>query len=128
MVFSRILHRIFSGWEFWLPLPFIGLGLWFGGQGTIAHILSRPSDSNHTLQTSGSSHPTAAIRILMINAEIDRDRHHTTIHVKTNEPASPPRTFEVPVVNTWEVEAAIAQQLQIPTTTVRQLVSYRITP
>jgi hypothetical protein len=64
--------------------------------------------------------------ILSINAEIDRNRGVTTVFIRTTDSSLRNLKYEFPVVQTTQVEAAIAQKLEMPVENIQQLISYRL--
>jgi hypothetical protein len=127
-VFSRclkFLHHI--GWEFWLPLPLIAALFWSAGNGMAVRVLNRPYGSVNPLQADTQLDAKLSITILSIKAEIDRDREVTTILVRTTDPTMKSLEYEFPVIQAIQVEAALAQELEIPADQVKKLISYRIT-
>ncbi|MGI0483891.1 hypothetical protein ACN4EK_00565 [Pantanalinema rosaneae CENA516] len=120
----KLLHR--TGWEFWLPLPFIAMIFWVVGNAMAVQVLSRPYDSIHTLQTETQLDVKLSVTILAINAKIDRKRDVTTILIKTADSTLKKLEYEFPTTQTSQVEAALAQELRMSPDTVRKIVSYRI--
>lgn len=120
----RILHR--SGWEFWLPLPLIAVLLWVLGNFMTTQVLNRPYGFITKLQADTPSEVNVSVSILAINAEIDRSRGVTTIFVTAADSTAKDLEYELPVVETAQVEAAIAKELGVTADTVRKLASYRI--
>jgi hypothetical protein len=126
-VFSSFLKFLYrTGWEFWLPLPLIAGLLWVSGNLLAARILNRAYDSPHTLQSNVQLDARLSTTILSINAEIDRGRGVTTIWVRTTSPTLKRLKYEFPMVQAFQVEATLAQELEIPVGRVQELISYRI--
>lgn len=123
--FSQLLHR--SGWEFWLPLPLIATLFWVAGNFITAQVLSRPYDSVTKLQADTQLDVKLSVTILMVNAEIDRSQGVTNVFVKTTDSALKKLEYEFPVIQASQVEAAIAEELELPIENVRKLISYRVT-
>ena len=121
--FLQLLHR--AGWEFWLPLPLIAALFWLVGSNITAQVLKRPYQSVSKLQADTQIAAKGGVTVLAINAEIDRARGVTTILLKTTDSTLKQSAYEFPVIQASEVEAAIAQKLDLPIETVRKLISYR---
>lgn len=124
--FLKLLHS--AGWEFWLPLPLITVLVWLVGNFMATQVLSRPYDSIHTLQPETQLDVKVSATIQAINAKIDRKREVTTISIKTTDSTLKKLEYEFPTTQINQVEAALAQELKMSTTTVRKIVSYRIKP
>jgi hypothetical protein len=120
----QFLHR--AGWEFWLPLPFIAALFWVAGNFIGTQVLNRPYGSINKLQADIEMEVGMSETILSINAEIDRNRGVTTVFIRTTDSTSKNLEYEFPVVQTTQVEAAIAQKLEIPVENVHHLISYRL--
>lgn len=91
-----------------------------------AQVLTRPYSSVNTLQADVSLEADLSEEILTINAVIDQKQNITTVHVRTTNPHAPHLTYQFPVIETDQLEAAIAQKLHVSPETVRRLASYRI--
>lgn len=120
----RLLHR--SGYEFWLPLPLIGMGFWGIGNLISAQVLSRSTNSIHNLRIDSLLEVKVSETIVAINAEIDRDRNFTLVQVTTAKPTAQTIEYQFAGTITAQVEQALAEELGISVTQVRKLVSYRI--
>lgn len=115
-----------SGAEFWLPLPFVAIAFWFGTNILMAQELRQPQPTETKLQADTQLKATVSINILLINAIINRQQGVTQVEVKTTEPILKRLELELPMTNTNQIEAAIAQELQLSRQDVRQLVRYEI--
>lgn len=122
--FLQLLHRL--GWEFWLPLPVIAALFWVAGHSIAAQVLSRPYQSVNTLQADTQLDVKLSVTILAMNAKIDRRRGVTEISVKTTDSTLKKLEYEFPATQANQIEAAIAQELELPVTEVRKLINYRI--
>lgn len=116
--------------EFWLPLPLLGLGFWIIG-GLITEQLLEHSFSPVTpLGDEVQFNIQPPLNFLEIRAKLDPAKGTTqveAIRVDLDLNSAPESiAFEVPAAEFEAVERAIAQQLEIPVETVRQLVSYRV--
>lgn len=115
-----------SGAEFWLPLPFVAIAFWFGSHILMAQALRQPHPTETKLQADTQLKATVSINILLINAIVNRKQGVTQVEVKTTEPILKRLELELPMTDTNQVEAAIAQELQLSRQDVRQLVRYEI--
>ena len=79
------------------------------------------------LQADTQIKATVSINILLINAIINRQQEVTQVEVETTkEPILKRLELELPMTDTNQIEAAIAQELQLSRQDVRQLVRYEI--
>lgn len=115
-----------SGAEFWLPLPFVAIAFWFGSNMLMAQQLRQPHPTETKLQADTQLKATVSINILLINAVINRQQRVTQVQVETTEPILKRLELELPMTDTNQIEAAIAQELQLSRQDVRQLVRYEI--
>jgi hypothetical protein len=118
------LHSL--GWEFWLPLPFLGILFWVGGNSTAEQVLSRSYNTPNQLQADTQLEVTLKLTVLMINAEVDKTAGVTRVGVKTTDSTLKKLEFEFPVTEFSQVEVAIAQELGMSIEDVRKLVRYQI--
>jgi hypothetical protein len=114
----------FLGGEFWLPLPLLGMIFWSSGNLLADQVLSRPYSTVNALQTDARPEFHSSIHLLMIRAEIERNRGFSQVIVKTTD--STIRKFQVPVTDIGLLEQAIAQELGISINHVRKFVRYHI--
>ncbi|HEY9825284.1 MAG TPA: hypothetical protein V6D19_07540 [Stenomitos sp.] len=122
--FLQLMHH--AGWEFWLPLPLIAALFWVAGNYMAVQVLSRPYNSVSKLQADRQPGPKLSLTITTMNAEINRREGRTTVSVRTIASNSKSLVYELPIVQSNQVERAIAQELAVPVETVRKLMSYRI--
>lgn len=115
-----------SGAEFWLPLPFVAITFWFGTNILMAQELRQPQSTETRLQADTQFKATVSINVLLINAIINRQQGVTQVEVETTEPILKRLELELPMTDTNQIEAAIAQELQLSRQDVRQLVRYEI--
>ncbi len=120
----RLLHC--TGWEFWLPLPFISALFWFTGNFAVAEILNRSYGSVIKLQADMQMDVRPSRTILSMNAEIDRSRGVSTIFVRITDLTLGELKYEFPVTQASEIETAIAQKLELSTENIRKLLRYRL--
>lgn len=114
----------FLGWEFWLPLPLLGIVFWSSGNLVADKVFSRPYNTVNKLQTDTRPEFHLSIHLLMIRAEIDRQQGISQVIVKTTD--SNTRNFQVPVTDISLLETAIAQELSMSVDHVRKIVRYQI--
>lgn len=115
-----------SGVEFWLPLPFIAIAFWFGSSFLTAQELSQSHTTENKLQADTQLEATVSIKILLINAVINRQQGTTQVEVETAESILKRLELELPMTDTNQIEEAIAQELRLSRQDVRQLVRYEI--
>jgi hypothetical protein len=115
-----------SGAEFWLPLPFVAIAFWFGTNILIAQELRQPQLTQTRLQADTQLKATVSINILLINAIVNRQQGVTQVEVETTDPILKRLELELAMTDTNQIEAAIAQELQLSRQDVRQLVRYEI--
>lgn len=115
-----------SGAEFWLPLPFVAIAFWFGTSLLMAQELRQPQPTETKLQADTQLKATVSINILLINAIINRQQGVTQVEVETTEPILKRLELELSMTDANQIEAAIAQELQLSRQDVRQLVRYEI--
>ncbi|MBD1914379.1 hypothetical protein H6F55_01350 [Phormidium sp. FACHB-322] len=115
-----------SGAEFWLPLPFVAIAFWFGTNTLMAQELRQPQLTETRLQADTQLKATVSINVLLINATVNRQQGVTQVEVETTEPILKRLELELPMTNINQIEAAIAQELQLSLQDVRQLVRYEI--
>jgi len=114
-----------SGAEFWLPLPFVAIAFWVGSSFLMAQELQQPQITKNKLQADTQLKATVSVNILLINAVINRKQGTTQVAVETAEPILK-RLELLPMTDATQIEAAIAQELQLSRQNVRQLVRYEI--
>lgn len=115
-----------SGAEFWLPLPFVAIVFWFGSNFLMAQGLHQLHPTERKLQADTQLKATVSINILLINAVINRQEGITQVEVETAEPILKRLELEVRTTDTNQIEAVLAQELQLSRQEVRQLVRYEI--
>lgn len=127
MLQPRWLQALYSlGFEFWLPLPLLGLLFWIGGGLLTDQMLSRSYNPATQLQVDQQLGGQAAKNVRSINIGIDQRRGISRVVVRTANSALKGLEFEFPVTEVSQVEAAIAQALDLSPTQVRKLAQYQI--
>lgn len=123
--FLQFIHRF--GWEFWLPLPLIAVLVWASGHLIATQVLRRPYDSVNKLRADTQLDvQKLSMTVWAINAEIDRSRGVTHVLIRATNATLKTLQYEFPVTQADQVEAAIAQELEMPVESIRKLISYRI--
>lgn len=114
------------GLEFWLPLPLLAMGFWFGCNLLAAQELSRPHSTENKLQSDTQLEAQVSVNVLLINAIINQTEGMTQVEVQTADPILKRLELELPTTEVSQVEATIAQKLGLPQQDVRQLVRYEV--
>lgn len=128
--FQTVYRRL--GLELWLPLPLLGLGFWVLGGFMADRVLSRGYPMKSHLQANiqpdvqRSLTVLSSITVLSIEVEIEPDQGVSRVAVKPANSALKKLTFEFPVTELSQVEAAIAQELDMSPKVVRKLVNYQV--
>jgi hypothetical protein len=112
--------------EFWLPLPLLGILFWLGGNMVTNQVLSRPYTTVTKLQADTQQEVKLSVTVLLIKAEIDKNKGVTRVIVKTTDPELKTLEFEFLLAEATQVEALIAQKLGLSPTDVRKLVRYQL--
>jgi hypothetical protein len=123
----RWLHLLHSlGLEFWLPLPFLGVLFWFGGNLMTDRVLSRSYTTVNQLQADTQLEVKLSLTVVLIQAVINKTEGVTFVAVKTTDSTLKKLEYEFPVTEVGEVESAIAQELDMSIEQTRKLVRYQI--
>lgn len=128
--FQTVYRRL--GLELWLPLPLLGLGFWVVGGLITDQILSRGYRMQAHLQANiqpdvqRSLTVLSSITVLSIEVEIEPDQGVSRVAVKPANSALKQLTFEFPVIESSQIEAAIAQELGMSSEVVKKLVNYQV--
>lgn len=109
------------GLEFWLPLPFVAILFWFGGEAISQRLLSHAYNPEHYLQTDKPAKIQFSASVLAIEIEMKQKVQFTKVMVKTTNSPLKTLEFEFPLTDIAEVEAAIASELNLNIETVRHL-------
>ena len=115
-----------SGAEFWLPLPLVAIAFWFGSSFLTAQELQQPQTAENKLQADTQLEATVSINIFLINAVINRNQGITQVEVATAEPVLKRLELELAMIDTNQIEEAIAQELGLSRQEIRQLARYEI--
>lgn len=114
------------GLEFWLPLPLLATGFWFGCSFLAAQELSRPHFTENKLQSDTQLEAQVSVNVSLINAIINQTEGTTQVEVQTADPILKRLELKLPTTEVSQVEATIAQKLGLPHQDVRQLVRYEV--
>ncbi|MBD2075827.1 hypothetical protein H6F86_18405 [Phormidium sp. FACHB-592] len=115
-----------SGAEFWLPLPLVAMVFWLGSSLLTAQELQQSQPTAMKLQADTQLKAVVSVNILLINAVINRSQSMTQVKVETAESVLKRMELELPTTDPSQIEAAIANELQLSRQEVRQLVRYEI--
>ncbi|WP_008316149.1 hypothetical protein [Leptolyngbya sp. PCC 6406] len=110
MKIFKVLNRLAPappiGWEFWVPLPLIGLLLWsFGGRVTQEQLRR----SHRSIAPLAIAQPPAEATDVLIGKAIIRSHHLTEIEVLVLEPVPRLLKFYWPLTDPRQIEAALAE-------------------
>jgi hypothetical protein len=129
---SMPLRRISNGlplaWTAGLLLPLVGVLFWLTTVLIEQRVLSQSHTTTAQLQAAGQHQVNLSfsLTIASIDAEINRSTQLTEVSVRTIGSPLEEMEFKFPVTDFAEVEMAIAQELNLSPTVVRQLIRYRI--
>lgn len=115
------------GLEFWLPLPLIALGFWWGGDVILRQSLSHAYRSEASFTTEAPAQIQVAASVLAIEVEIRRAADFTKVRVKTTASPLKKLEFEFATTDIPELEAAVARELNLSPSIVSQLARYQFT-
>jgi hypothetical protein len=128
MTSSRWWKILSSLWlEFWLPLPLLGLIFWLSGNATIDRVFSRPYTmaSKLKLLTDPPTRFNLVITKLSITVKIDKVQRLSEVEIQSLAPAKTVK-LKFPLTNVEQIEAKIAQELELPLQEIRTLTRYTI--
>lgn len=126
MLPPRLLQGLSSlGLEFWLPLPLLGLVFWIGGGFVTIQMLNHSYNPKTYLRADMQLQERSRT-VVLIKVEIKKNQGFSKVKVKTVNSALKEMEFEFPITEPSQVEAAIGQQLGLPTQYVKNLVRYQI--
>ncbi|MGP1382088.1 MAG: hypothetical protein ACTS2F_00940 [Thainema sp.] len=111
----------------WFLLPVVGLVVWLSAGLLSQQVLSYSYEISTQLQ---SEQPqvelTWQVTVVAIEAAIDRREGATEVTVRTAHPVLKELELDLPVIEFAEIETALATELRLPQTTIKQLVRYRL--
>lgn len=125
----KIRQRLRScGFEFWLPLPLLGVLFWLGSGWVTEQVMGRSYKSAAQLQADHQSPVQIAfsVKIVRIEANIQRQRGLTEVNVVTLDSPLKALKLELPMTELPQVEVAISKELQLPPEVIRPLVRYQV--
>ncbi|MCU0545474.1 MAG: hypothetical protein MUE44_25445 [Oscillatoriaceae cyanobacterium Prado104] len=123
----RWLHLLHSlGLEFWLPLPFLGVFFWFGGNLMAKEALSRSYTTVNQLPADTQLEVKLSLTVVLIQATINKSEAVTFVAVKTTDSTLKKLEYEFPFTDISQVESAIARELNMSIEQTRKLVRYQI--
>ncbi|WP_035985499.1 hypothetical protein [Leptolyngbya sp. KIOST-1] len=122
--FQYLINR--SGIGLWLPLALLGGGLGLGGWAWTRHYLGVAGRAVEPLVLVPNAAQTDGI--LSIRATLRGDRPFTRVEVIVVEPVPRTLDFYLPEQTPAAIEAAMAQRLRVPETTIRRLIQYEARP
>lgn len=113
------------GLEFWLPLPLIGASIWFGGKTIANQMLSYRYDTKSYLEANNQVKVNLSVALIAIKAEIKQQAGFTKVSIKTADSAIKNLELELPTTDIAAIEAGIAQELGLNSTTVKRITRYQ---
>jgi hypothetical protein len=122
-----IWRSIFTlGLEFWLPLPLIGMSIWFGGKSVANQMLSYKYNTQSYLEANNQIKVQLSVTVLAIKAEIKEQVGFTKVTIRTADSAIKTLELELPTTDIAAIEAGITQELGLDLTTVKRITRYQI--
>ncbi|MBS9390102.1 MAG: hypothetical protein HEQ30_16910 [Dolichospermum sp. OL01] len=113
------------GLAFWLPLPLIGLSIWFGGKSVANQMLSYQYNTQSYLEANYQVKVKLSVAVIAIKAEIKEKGGFTKVIVKTADSAIKTLELELPTTDIAALEAGITKELGLDITTVKRLTRYQ---
>ncbi|WP_218107958.1 hypothetical protein [Nostoc sp. KVJ20] len=121
-----IWRSIFTlGLEFWLPLPLIGMSIWFGGKSVANQMLSYKYNTQSYLEANNQIKVQLSVTVLAIKAEIKEQVGFTKVTIRTADSAIKTLELELPTTDIAAIEAGITQELGLDLTTVKRITRYQ---
>ncbi len=122
-----IWRSIFTlGLEFWLPLPLIGMSIWFGGKSVANQMLSYKYNTQSYLEANNQIKVQLSVTVLAIKADIKEQVGFTKVSIRTADSAIKTLELELPTTDIAAIEAGITQELGLDLTTVKRITRYQI--
>lgn len=119
----QVLHAL--GVEFWLLLPLLGLGFWFGSGVLTDRLLDRFYRTESYLQIDKKQDKQSVKRIRSITIFINEENGSSIVNVRISNDVLQSLKFEFPFTTPEQLEAAISRELGLPRNRVRELVVYQ---
>lgn len=119
--------------KMWLPLVgmLLGLMLWVGnspawGQNSVSVSSSAVTVATTQADQQAQIQLDLTLTIVSIDAEISQSAQTTQVSIRSIGSSLEELEFQFPVIEFAAIEQAIAQELDLPTTTIHQLIRYRL--
>jgi hypothetical protein len=119
-----LLHSL--GIEFWLPLPFLAILFWYGGNLMAHQVMSRSYATVNQLQADTQLEMKLSVPVVLIQVEVNKGLGVSYVAVKTTDSTLSKLEFKYPETEIKSVEKMIAQELGITIASVRKLTRYKI--
>lgn len=128
MQLHRLKHFLGLSFQFWLPLLVTGGAFWVASGWFTKQVLSQTYAATTQIDTTGVQQVTISFSatVLSIDAEIDRQSNMTEVNIQTSGSSLQEMEFEYPLTAYADLEQAIAQDLGLQPSDVRNLIRYRI--
>lgn len=116
------------GLGFCLSVLLTGVAFWVGSGWLTQQVFGQSDLETDRIDTTGTQEVSMSftIRVLAIDAEIDRSAQISEVSVQTGGSSLQEMEFEYPLADYEKIEQAIAQDLDLSTETIRSLIRYRI--
>ena len=113
---------------FGLPMLLTGAAFWLSSGWLTRQVFGQSGPDVALIDTTVAQtvNVAFAVRVLSIDAEIDRDFQVTEVSVQIGGSSLQEMEFEYPLADYDAIEQAIAQDLNIPPETARGLIRYRL--
>lgn len=119
-----VLHSV--GIEFWLPLPFLGILFWYGGNLMAQQVMSCSYATVNQIQADTQLEMKLSVPVVLIQAEVDKSLGVTSVAVRTSDSTLSKLEFKYPETEIKNIETIIAQELGMSIASVRKLTRYKI--
>jgi len=109
-------------------LPSVGVAFWLVTQWMTDRVLSQTAPPTTQLQAEGQHQVQLdlSLTIVSIDAEINQQTAITEVSIRAIGSPLEEMEFKFPVTEYADIEAAIAQELNLAPEAIRQLIRYRI--
>ncbi len=119
-----LLHSL--GIEFWLPLPFLAIFFWYGGNLMAQQVMSRSYATVNQLQADTQLEMKLSVPVVLIQVEVNKGLGVSYVAVKTTDSTLSKLEFKYLETEIKSIENMIAQELGMPVASVRKLTRYKI--
>lgn len=110
----------------WLILPLVGMIVWLSAGLLSRQVLSYSYEVSAQLQ---SEQPQVElswqVTVVAIEAAIDQRAGVTEVNVRTAHPVLKELELDLPATEFLDIETALAAELRVPQSTIKQLIRYR---